>query len=59
MIPLWVGPEGADLGLPRAAVDYLIRGVLTNTMATGAYRGAGRPERTSSWNACSTRRRAS
>ncbi|MDA0275905.1 MAG: xanthine dehydrogenase family protein molybdopterin-binding subunit [Proteobacteria bacterium] len=26
------------------AVDYWIRGVLTNTMATGAYRGAGRPE---------------
>ena len=25
-------------------VDYFIRGVLTNTMATGAYRGAGRPE---------------
>ena len=25
-------------------VDYPIKGVLTNTMATGAYRGAGRPE---------------
>ena len=25
-------------------VDYHVRGVLTNTMATGAYRGAGRPE---------------
>jgi len=25
-------------------VDYRIKGVLTNTMATGAYRGAGRPE---------------
>jgi len=26
------------------AVDYRCKGVLTNTMATGAYRGAGRPE---------------
>jgi carbon-monoxide dehydrogenase large subunit len=26
------------------AVDYRVKGVLTNTMATGAYRGAGRPE---------------
>jgi carbon-monoxide dehydrogenase large subunit len=25
-------------------VDYHLQGVLTNTMATGAYRGAGRPE---------------
>jgi hypothetical protein len=25
-------------------VDYHMQGVLTNTMATGAYRGAGRPE---------------
>jgi carbon-monoxide dehydrogenase large subunit len=25
-------------------VDYRVRAVLTNTMATGAYRGAGRPE---------------
>src|SRR3954470_9032697 len=25
-------------------IDYRIKGVLTNTMATGAYRGAGRPE---------------
>jgi carbon-monoxide dehydrogenase large subunit len=26
------------------AVDFHLQGVLTNTMATGAYRGAGRPE---------------
>jgi aerobic carbon-monoxide dehydrogenase large subunit len=26
------------------AIEYRVRGVLTHTMATGAYRGAGRPE---------------
>ncbi len=44
MIPLWVGPKVLTSAYHVPAVDYLIRGVLTNTMATGAYRGAGRPE---------------
>ena len=44
MIPLWVGPKVLTSVYDVPAVDYLIRGVLTNTMATGAYRGAGRPE---------------
>ena len=43
MIPLWVGPKVLTSVYHVPAVDYLIRGVLTNTMATGAYRGAGRP----------------
>jgi len=44
MIPLWVGPKVLTSVYHVPAVDYFIRGVLTNTMATGAYRGAGRPE---------------
>ena len=44
MIPLWVGPKVLTSAYHVPVVDYLIRGVLTNTMATGAYRGAGRPE---------------
>ena len=36
--------EGGDLGVPRAGGRLPRAGVLTNTMATGAYRGAGRPE---------------
>ena len=44
MIPLWLGPKVLTSVYHVPAVDYLIRGVLTNTMATGAYRGAGRPE---------------
>jgi carbon-monoxide dehydrogenase large subunit len=44
MIPLWVGPKVLTSVYHVPVVDYLIRGVLTNTMATGAYRGAGRPE---------------
>jgi len=44
IIPLWLGPKVLTSVYHVPAVDYLIRGVLTNTMATGAYRGAGRPE---------------
>jgi carbon-monoxide dehydrogenase large subunit len=44
MIPLGVGPKVLTSVYHVPAVDYWIRGVLTNTMATGAYRGAGRPE---------------
>jgi carbon-monoxide dehydrogenase large subunit len=44
MIPLFVGPKVLTSVYHVPVVDYLIRGVLTNTMATGAYRGAGRPE---------------
>jgi len=44
MIPLGIGPKVLTSVYHVPAVDYFIRGVLTNTMATGAYRGAGRPE---------------
>jgi carbon-monoxide dehydrogenase large subunit len=44
MIPLVVGPKVLTSVYHVPVVDYFIRGVLTNTMATGAYRGAGRPE---------------
>jgi len=44
MIPLFVGPKVLTSAYHVPVVDYYIRGVLTNTMATGAYRGAGRPE---------------
>jgi len=44
MIPLMVGPKVLTSVYHVPVVDYEIRGVLTNTMATGAYRGAGRPE---------------
>ena len=44
MIPLMVGPKVLTSVYHLPVVDYFIRGVLTNTMATGAYRGAGRPE---------------
>ena len=45
IIPLQLGAEGADHGLSRAAsCTTACSAVLTNTMATGAYRGAGRPE---------------
>jgi len=44
IIPLVLGPKVLTSVYHVPVVDYLIRGVLTNTMATGAYRGAGRPE---------------
>ena len=44
IIPLMLGPKVLTSVYHVPAVDYRIRGVLTNTMATGAYRGAGRPE---------------
>ncbi|MGH6629211.1 MAG: xanthine dehydrogenase family protein molybdopterin-binding subunit, partial [Burkholderiales bacterium] len=44
MIPLMLTPKVLASVYHVPAVDYRIRGVLTNTMATGAYRGAGRPE---------------
>jgi carbon-monoxide dehydrogenase large subunit len=44
IIPLLLGPKVQTTVYHVPAVDYRIRGVLTNTMATGAYRGAGRPE---------------
>jgi carbon-monoxide dehydrogenase large subunit len=44
MVPLFVGPKVVTSVYRVPVVDYWIRGVLTNTMATGAYRGAGRPE---------------
>ncbi|HTP60917.1 MAG TPA: xanthine dehydrogenase family protein molybdopterin-binding subunit [Burkholderiales bacterium] len=44
IIPLMIGPKVLTTVYDVPAVDYLARGALTNTMATGAYRGAGRPE---------------
>jgi carbon-monoxide dehydrogenase large subunit len=44
MIPLAMVAKVATSAYRIPAVDYRIKGVLTNTMATGAYRGAGRPE---------------
>jgi carbon-monoxide dehydrogenase large subunit len=44
IIPLLIGPKVLTTVYHVPAVDYRARGVLTNTMATGAYRGAGRPE---------------
>ncbi|HXC38572.1 MAG TPA: xanthine dehydrogenase family protein molybdopterin-binding subunit [Burkholderiales bacterium] len=44
MIPLFVGPKVQTSVYHVPAVDYHIRAVLTNTVSTGAYRGAGRPE---------------
>ncbi len=44
IIPLLLGPKVQTTVYHVPAVDYRITGVLTNTMATGAYRGAGRPE---------------
>jgi len=44
MIPLAMVAKVQTSVYRVPVVDYRIRGVLTNTMATGAYRGAGRPE---------------
>jgi carbon-monoxide dehydrogenase large subunit len=44
MIPLAMVAKVATSAYRVPLVDYRVKGVLTNTMATGAYRGAGRPE---------------
>ena len=44
MIPLAMVAKVATSAYRVPVIDYRIKGVLTNTMATGAYRGAGRPE---------------
>ena len=44
MIPLAMVAKVATSAYRVPVVDYRMKGVLTNTMATGAYRGAGRPE---------------
>jgi len=44
IIPLALGPKVQTTVYRVPVVDYHVRAVLTNTMATGAYRGAGRPE---------------
>lgn len=44
MIPLAMVAKVQTSVYRVPAVDYHYQGVLTNTMATGAYRGAGRPE---------------
>jgi len=44
MIPLAMVAKVVTSVYRVPVVDYHFQGVLTNTMATGAYRGAGRPE---------------
>src|SRR5436190_7979686 len=44
IIPLQLGPKVQTTVYHVPLVHYRVRAVLTNTMATGAYRGAGRPE---------------
>ena len=44
MIPLMMVAKVTTSVYRVPVVDYRIQAVLTNTMATGAYRGAGRPE---------------
>jgi carbon-monoxide dehydrogenase large subunit len=44
IIPLTLGPKVQTTLYHVPVVDFHVRGVLSNTMATGAYRGAGRPE---------------
>jgi carbon-monoxide dehydrogenase large subunit len=44
IIPLVLGPKVQTTVYRVPVVDYRVTAVLTNTMATGAYRGAGRPE---------------
>jgi len=44
MIPLMMVAKVATSVYKVPVVHYRMRAVLTNTMATGAYRGAGRPE---------------
>jgi carbon-monoxide dehydrogenase large subunit len=44
IIPLVLGPKVQTTVYKVPVVDYRVKAVLTNTMATGAYRGAGRPE---------------
>ena len=44
IIPLILGPKVQTTLYHVPVVDFHVRGILTNTMATGAYRGAGRPE---------------
>lgn len=43
-IPLIVGPRVQTSVYRIPVIDFHMQAVLTNTMATGAYRGAGRPE---------------
>jgi carbon-monoxide dehydrogenase large subunit len=44
IIPLSLGPKVQTTVYRVPAVEYQVKAVLTHTMATGAYRGAGRPE---------------
>jgi carbon-monoxide dehydrogenase large subunit len=44
IIPLWLGPKVQTTVYDVPVVHYRAKAVLTHTMATGAYRGAGRPE---------------
>jgi carbon-monoxide dehydrogenase large subunit len=44
IIPLALGPKVQTTVYHVPLIHYRVRAVLTHTMATGAYRGAGRPE---------------
>lgn len=43
-IPLMIGPRVQTSVYRIPVIDFHMKAILTNTMATGAYRGAGRPE---------------
>jgi carbon-monoxide dehydrogenase large subunit len=44
LIPLLLGPKVLPATYQVPILHVLVRGILTNTMPTAAYRGAGRPE---------------
>src|SRR5687768_4197873 len=44
IIPLSIGPKVQTTVYHVPAIHFRVKAVLTHTMATGAYRGAGRPE---------------
>jgi carbon-monoxide dehydrogenase large subunit len=44
LIPLLLGPKVLPATYAVPMLHVLVRGILTNTMPTAAYRGAGRPE---------------
>ena len=59
MIPLVMVAKVTTSVYRVPVVDYRIKAVLTNTMATGAYRGAGVPKATTLSSGSSRRRRSS
>jgi carbon-monoxide dehydrogenase large subunit len=50
-IQLLIGPWVQTSVYDIQTIDFQFKAVLTNTASTSAYRGAGRPEPSTSWNA--------